>query len=148
MERRLIRTSLLAAALALGALALAPGAQAAIPSISGGSTGTISCTVQTGTNTGERFCSGIFITFDGAPIDINVGFPATPASGPDGNFPIIGYFHGWGGSKFALDNDGMQEWLDNGYAVFSMSDRGWGMSCGGSDPKRLMPVCANGYNHL
>ena len=29
-----------------------------------------------------------------------------------------------------------------------MSDRGWGNSCGGTDPKRLQPVCANGYNHL
>ena len=42
----------------------------------------------------------------------------------------------------------MQEWLDVGYAVFSMSDRGWGNSCGGSDPNRVQPVCANGYNHL
>jgi predicted acyl esterase len=157
MERRLFRTSLLAAAFVVGALALAPTAQAAIPSISGGSTGTISCTPQVGANAGERFCSGTFTSFDGAPIDINVGFPAAPGSGPDGNFPIIGVFHGWGGSKFALagtptDSDPnagpMQEWLNNGYAVFSMSDRGWGMSCGGSDPKRFTPVCANGYNHL
>ena len=29
-----------------------------------------------------------------------------------------------------------------------MSDRGWGMSCGGTDPKRTQPVCQNGYNHL
>ena len=29
-----------------------------------------------------------------------------------------------------------------------MCDRGWGNSCGGTDPKRLQPVCANGYNHL
>ena len=29
-----------------------------------------------------------------------------------------------------------------------MSDRGWGLSCGGTDPKRTQPVCANGYNHL
>ena len=43
----------------------------------------------------------------------------------------------------------MQECLDQGYAVFSTSDRGWGNSCGGSDPERLMPgVCDNGYNHL
>jgi hypothetical protein len=42
----------------------------------------------------------------------------------------------------------MQEYLDDGYAVFSMSDRGWGNSCGGTDPKRLQPVCLSGYNHL
>ena len=42
----------------------------------------------------------------------------------------------------------LQEWLDAGYAVFSMSDRGWGNSCGGADPNRILPVCLNGYNHL
>ena len=30
-----------------------------------------------------------------------------------------------------------------------MSDRGWGMSCGATDPKRLVPgTCDDGYNHL
>ena len=29
-----------------------------------------------------------------------------------------------------------------------MSDRGWGESCGGSDPEKLLPACAQGYNHL
>ena len=61
---------------------------------------------------------------------------------------MIGVFHGWGGSKLGLGDAGLQQWLDDGYAVFSMSDRGWGMSCGGQDPKRLLPVCADGYNHL
>ncbi|MDX6583508.1 MAG: type transport system ATP-binding protein [Solirubrobacterales bacterium] len=138
----------LAAAIALaGALALAPAAQAAIPSIPDGANGQIACADQAAPNAGERHCSGIFTTFDGAPIDVNVGFPPAPASGPDGNFPIVGVFHGWGGSKLGLDDD-LQEWLDAGYAVFSMSDRGWGNSCGGTDPKRLQPVCTNGYNHL
>jgi cephalosporin-C deacetylase-like acetyl esterase len=56
-------------------------------------------------------------------------------------------FHGWGGSKLSLTGE-LQQWLDAGYAVFSMSDRGWGNSCGGTDPNRLLPACANGYNHL
>src|SRR6185436_8453432 len=120
-------------------------ARADITSVLGGA---VTCTVQGGGNAGERHCSGIFTTFDGAPIDVNVGFPPAPASGPDGSFPIIGIFHGWGGAKLDLTSGGMQEWLDAGYAVFSMSDRGWGMSCGGTDPKRLTPECANGYNHL
>ena len=85
----------------LGALALPSAAQAAIPNIPDGAGGNITCTVQTGANAGQRRCSGIFTTFDGAPIDINVGFPPAPASGPDGNFPIVGVFHGWGGSKLA-----------------------------------------------
>jgi predicted acyl esterase len=135
-------------------LALAPAAEAAIPGIpedagpDDGATGDLPCTVQTGGNAGERHCSGIFITFDGARIDVNVGFPAEPGSGPDGDFPVIGVFHGWGGSKLGLTSPSMQQWLDKGYAVFSMSDRGWGNSCGASDPMRLTPACAEGYNHL
>jgi predicted acyl esterase len=129
----------------LGALTLPSAAQAAIPSIPNGAGGDITCTVQTGANAGQRHCSGIFTTFDGAPIDINVGFPPAPASGPDGNFPIVGLFHGWGGAKLPATSGG---WINDGYAFFSMSDRGWGNSCGGTDPKRTQPVCANGYNHL
>jgi Acetyl xylan esterase (AXE1) len=129
----------------LGALALPSVTEAAIPNIPDGGGGNIPCSVQTGTSAGQRWCSGIFTTFDGAPIDINVAFPAAPASGPDGNFPIIGVFHGWGGSKLPPTTGG---WVNNGYAFFSMSDRGWGNSCGGMDSKRSQPVCANGYNHL
>ena len=123
-------------------LASATIADAAITSVLGGSA---PCTDQPD---GQRHCAGIFTTFDGAPIDVNVGFPPVPASGPDGDFPIVGIFHGWGGSKIALTDGAAQEYLDAGYAVFSMSDRGWGMSCGGLDPKRLTPACATGYNHL
>ena len=141
-----VRTSTLAAiAAVLGSLTLTAAAQAAIPNIPDGAGGNITCTVQTGANAGERHCSGIFTTFDGAPIDINVGFPPAPASGPDGDFPIVGVFHGWGGSKLGPNTGG---WIDAGYAYFSMSDRGWGNSCGGTDPKRTQPVCQNGYNHL
>jgi predicted acyl esterase len=129
----------------LAALAVPSATEAAIPNIPNGAGGDITCTVQSGANAGQRHCSGIFTTFDGAPIDINVGFPPAPASGPDGDFPIVGVFHGWGGSKLPVTSGG---WIADGYAVFSMSDRGWGMSCGGSDPKRTQPVCQNGYNHL
>jgi len=136
---------LAAVAALLGALTLPSAAQGAITSIPDGAGGSIPCTVQTGSNAGERWCSGIFTTFDGAPIDINVGFPPEPASGPDGDFPVVGLFHGWGGTKLGHSSGG---WIDDGYAFFSMSDRGWGNSCGALDPKRLQPVCANGYNHL
>ena len=143
-DRRSLRLPVALVAV-LSALALPPAAHAAIPNIPDGAGGNLSCTMQTGANAGERHCSGIFTTFDGAPIDINVGFPPAPASGPDGDFPIVGVFHGWGGSKLGHNTGG---WIDAGYAFFSMSDRGWGMSCGGADPKRTQPVCANGYNHL
>jgi hypothetical protein len=131
----------------LAALALPSATEAAIPNIPDGAGGNISCSVQSGANAGQRWCSGIFTTFDGAPIDINVAFPPAPASGPDGNFPMVGVFHGWGGSKLSPTSGG---WVGNGngYAFFSMSDRGWGNSCGGTDSKRSQPVCANGYNHL
>ena len=141
----------------IGSLVVAASAQAAIPSVPGNATGggSISCTTvpDGGPNAGERHCSGIFTSFaegpfPGAPIDVNIGFPPVPDSGPDGNFPIVGVFHGWGGSKESLTGNGLQQWLDDGYAVFSMSDRGWGMSCGGMDPKRPTPLCKNGYNHL
>jgi hypothetical protein len=157
MNSTTLRTTI-AGVCAVASLCFAPGAQAAISGIPEGdgpqpdNTGDIACAVQVGVNAGERWCSTngttYFTTFDGAPIDINVAFPPAPASGPDGNFPVVGVFHGWGGSKFGLGSDEMQQWLNDGYAVFSMSDRGWGNSCGGMDPKRLQPVCANGYNHL
>jgi hypothetical protein len=148
MRARTTTRALAVTAAVAGALVLAPAARGAIPSVPDGAGGEIACTVQTGADAGERHCAGIFTTFDGAPIDVNVGFPPAPGSGPDGDFPIVGVFHGWGGSKLPLNGGAMQQWLDDGYAVFSMSDRGWGMSCGGQDPKRLTPVCANGYNHL
>ena len=138
-------TRALAALLIAAAIPAAP-ASAAISSVLGGA---VPCAVQTGADAGERHCAGLFTTFDGAPIDVNVGFPPAPASGPDGHYPIVGVFHGWGGSKLDLTSAAMQEWLDRGYAVFSMSDRGWGESCGGLDPKRLVPgLCDDGYIHL
>ena len=137
----------LVAALTISACALPIPASATIANLFGGSE--VSCTVQSGANAGERHCSGIYTSFDGAPVDVNIGFPPAPASGPDGNFPIVGVFHGWGSAKLSLTSGSMQQWLDAGYAVFSMSDRGWGNSCGATDSKRLTPgVCDNGYNHL
>src|SRR5437870_10937373 len=103
-------------AVVLGTLCVVSAANATISSLFGGA---VPCTVQTGGNAGERHCAGIFTTFDGAPIDVNVGFPPAPPTGPDGNFPIIGVFHGWGSSKISLTSTDAQEWLDAGYAIFS-----------------------------
>ena len=49
-------------------------------------------------------------------------------------------FHGYGGSKIGLA--AMHRWLDHGYAIFSMTDRGFHESCGiaastGRRPRRL-----------
>jgi predicted acyl esterase len=142
MERRLLRTSL-ATALTLGALALAPSAEAAIPTVFGGDIG---CAPQP--SAGDvRLCGGPTHTFDGTKIDVNVILPPTPAGAADGPYPTIGTFHGWGGTKIGL-NERTQGWASRGYAVFSMSDRGWGNSCGGQDPDRFSPQCSKGYNHL
>jgi predicted acyl esterase len=139
MERRLITSMLLA--FAVGALlAVAASAQAATTSVFGGD---VACTAQP---SGVRLCSGPTHTFDGTKIDVNVFLPPAPPSGADGPYPTIGYFHGWGGSK--LSDSRTTGWAQRGYAVFSMSDRGWGNSCGGQDPERLTPQCTNGYIHL
>jgi predicted acyl esterase len=130
----------------LGTFVLAPAAQAAVDEVFGGDA---TCAVRAD---GIRVCQGVTETFDGTtPIDVNVILP--PAGQGDGPFPTIGWFHGWGGSKQGVGADGnaqgrARDWALRGYAVFSMSDRGWGRSCGGQDPKRLTPACANGYNHL
>jgi predicted acyl esterase len=142
MERRTITRSL-AAAVAVGALALAPAAQAATSSVFGGD---LACTPQPDQGN-VRLCSGVTHTFDGTKIDANVILPPAPAAGADGPYPTIGTFHGWGGSKIGLDSR-TQAWAARGYAVFSMSDRGWAGSCGATDPDRASAQCAKGYNHL
>ena len=90
----------------------------------------VGCTTQAD---GVRFCGSTSPrstapAFDGVPIDVNVAFPPEPASGPDGNFPLMMMFHGYGGDKLGLS--AMQRWLDRGYATFSMTDRGFHESCG------------------
>ena len=109
----------------------------------------VSCSPQSGKGN-VRLCGGPTTTWDEqTKVDVNVILPPAPASGPDGPYPLIGDFHGWGGSKIGI-NSQTQAWAENGYAVFSMSDRGWGSSCGASDPDRIpsSSKCEDGYNHL
>ncbi len=89
------------AAVVLGALWVAPSAQAAIPDVFGGA---VTCTLQ-GDN--DRVCGNTSPrstapTWDGMPIDVNVAFPANDAIGPDGDYPLIMVFHGYGGGKFGF----------------------------------------------
>ena len=82
-------------------------------------------------------------TFDGVPLDVNVAFPST-GSAP---YPVVGLYHGWGQSKLTFN--AMQQWLDQGYAVYSPSQRGWGESCGSPAARAADPTgCAKGYLHL
>jgi predicted acyl esterase len=130
------------------ALIAVPAALADFPTLYSGDVG---CVVQA-SNGNVRLCAGETTTWDHATkIDLNVVLPPQPGSGDDGPYPVIGVFHGWGGSKIGLDDERVKTWAEAGYAVFSMSDRGWGNSCGGTDPDRLLEAagaCKQGYNHL
>jgi len=114
----------------------------------------VSCAAQA-SNGNVRLCSGETTTWDGVTkIDLNVILPPKAPSGEDGPWPVIGVFHGWGGEKIGLDDERydqqIRQWAEAGYAVFSMSDRGWGHSCSKEDPDLLLDptACAQGYNHL
>jgi predicted acyl esterase len=139
--------ALMVAAVASALALVLPGAaNAAIPSVFDGA---VNCTVQ---GDGDRVCGSdsprsTVETFDGVPIDVNVAFPPEPASGPDGGFPLIMIFHGYGGSKIGFG--GMEEWLDQGYATFSMTDRGFHESCGNASSRAADPSgCENGFVRL
>ena len=132
--------------IAAAILLLAPmQAEAAIPSVYGGDA---SCAAQPASGN-IRLCAGETVTWDGkTQIDVNVILPPEPGSGSDGPYPTIGDFHGWGGSKIGI-NAQTQRWAEDGYVVFSMSDRGWGKSCGKEDLADLLTeACAAGYIHL
>lgn len=82
-------------------------------------------------------------TFDGVPLDVNVAFPA----GGSAPYPVVGMYHGYGGSKSSFRS--MQRWLDQGYATYSLSQRGFGESCGSQDARDADPAgCAKGYVRL
>ncbi len=100
---------------------------------------------------GVRLCEGETTTWDGTTkIDVTVVLPPQPEGGlgEEAPHPLIGLFHGWGGHKIGLEDPRVRQWAEHGYAVFSMSDRGWGNSCGKGDPELLSAACAQGYNHL
>jgi predicted acyl esterase len=113
------------------------------------------------TTNGITECNGQTLSWDGTKIDVNVFLP--PESLGAGPFPLIGDFHGWGGSKqglktfepfpgtgltFEQEDSRIQHWAESGYAVFSMTDRGWGRSCGKYDSDKATAKCAQGWNHL
>jgi hypothetical protein len=138
--------------LALGLLAPA-AADAAIPNVFG----TVTCTTVAtpAAQAGQRQCGAASNTttptWDGMPIDVSVAFPpaATAPGGVDGSWPVVGIFHGWGGSKITPGSATAQRWLALGYAVFSITDRGWGSSCGGANLGfEKTGTCKKGYIRL
>jgi fermentation-respiration switch protein FrsA (DUF1100 family) len=119
-----------------GLLVSASPAQAEIASVFDGA---VACETR---EDQTRFCGGedtLVETFDGQLIDVNVALPPEPASGPDGPYPLVMHFHGYGGSELSADS--LSRWTKQGYAAFSMSDRGFG-PCGAkpTPPAR----CASG----
>src|SRR3954462_1130131 len=146
-RRRTVKHRMLAVAVLVAGL-VPSTADAAIPQVFTKTASPISCAVQA---SGQRFCgtsTAQIASWDGIPLDVSVAFPPAPTDGsPDGPYPVIGIFHGWGGSKLALGGADVQRAVTRGYAVFTMTDRGWGQSCGralATDPRCV----GKGYIHL
>ncbi len=100
MQGRLGAGKLVALIVVAGALIGPQAASADITSVFGGDVG---CTTE---SDGVRFCDlgsdparSTVPAWDGVPIDVDAAFPPAPPSGPDGNYPLIMLFHGYGGGQ-------------------------------------------------
>lgn len=137
-----------------GALGVPAAAEGAITQVFTETATPVECTVQSAPNEGVRYCTqgagedrSTVATFDGVPIDVNVAFPPEPTTGPDGPYPVVMMFHGYAGTKLGLAS--MKRWLDQGYATFSMTTRGFGESCGTQTSRDASGgECADGYVRL
>lgn len=144
-----MRKSLLAIAVAASVAVPAASADAAVTSVFGGA---VPCTVDATTQ--QRQCSGTASTVpspvDGVPIDVSVTLPPEPAGGAaDGGFPLVMVFHGYGGSKLTPSSGTVQRWVTRGFAVFSMTTRGFNASCGTAASRSANPTaCAKGHVRL
>jgi dienelactone hydrolase len=143
-------TRLAVALAALAAsLALAPAAEAA-PTPFGHA-----CVPQSGV----RFCPTVQLgdrvaSWDGTPLDVDVTLP--PAG--DGPFPTLVMEHGFPGTKETYqatspEGDNAGTYHDNnvfyaqqGYAVVTLSARGFGRSCG--VPESRTSGCERGWTHI
>src|SRR3954468_3587512 len=127
---RMRRMLSVAAVVAAGALAPSTAGAAITQGVTKTTT-PINCTVQ---GSGQRFCgtsTAQILSWDGIPLDVSVAFPPAPTDGSaDGPYPLVGIYHGWGGTKLGLTGADAQRALTRGYAVYTMTDRGWGASCG------------------
>jgi len=147
-------------------MALPAGASAAVTGVFAGHTmdgQAIPCVAQANEG-GVRVCTGDesglggtdlrFKSFDGTPLQVYVTLPAAPASGTDGDYPLIVQNHGWGDPPTGPNDPQYAgptavEWAQEGYTVLQFADRGWGDSCG-TEESRLVNVaaCLHGYIHL
>jgi dienelactone hydrolase len=152
------------AAVATAFIALPAGASGAVTGVLAGHTMNgqpIPCVAQ---SDGVRVCHGEesgsaatdlrLQSFDGTPLEVYVTLPPAPASGADGDYPLVVQSHGWGDPPSGPNDPQYggptaEEWARDGYAVLQLAARGWGDSCG-TEASRLVNVaaCANGYIHL
>ena len=108
---------------------------------------------------GVRFCPAAELTdrvpsFDGTPLDVDVTLPATG----DGPFPTLVMEHGYPGTKASFqapDANGTSGatyhyndvfYAQQGYAVVTLSARGFGRSCG--VPASRTAGCERGWTHI
>jgi hypothetical protein len=153
-----------ALAAALVALAAPGSASAAITTVFAGHTVNslgVPCTAQ---SDGVRVCQGSdggspaadtrLTSFDGVPLAGYVILPPAPASGTDGNYPLIVQSHGWGGqaggpSSTEYTGPTGDAWAKQGYAVLELTARGWADSCGSAQSRLVDPTgCMKGYIRL
>lgn len=93
-------------------------------------------------------------SFDGTPLAIYVTLPPAPASGSDGDYPLIVQSHGWGAVPKGPEDDQYSgptaaAWAADGYAVAQLTARGWGTSCGTAASRAASPeACEKGYLRL
>jgi hypothetical protein len=106
---------------------------------------------------GMRFCEGSVETrvpsFDGVPLDVNVGFPPDSVARPP--FPLVVRLHGYTGTKEGPYLGGAQgpsvytQYTDAGFAVLTFTARGRGASCGTEASRKAAPAaCTEGWDHL
>jgi len=150
-------------AVVIGLFAPAP-ASASITSVLAGQTlsgNPIPCVRQ---SDGTRVCQGSdggggagdtrLKSFDGAPLALWVTLPPVPASGIDGERPLITLSHGWaappsGPNDTQYFGPTADQWAKDGYVVVQLAARGWADSCGTAASRRVNEAaCANGYLRL
>ena len=80
-------------------------------------------------------------TWDGMPIDVSVALP-DPGTFGNGPYPLVMMFHGYGQGKLSFAN--MATYTSKGYAVFTMTDRGFYGSCGSQASVNANPIACEG----